>query len=305
MAKIEASTCMIWGGSADSKIDRIELINYKNSIKSVIVRTKSGNLFTKFPAFGAFNAAMKYLEPGTGSILFNSNDSDIEDLVLSHVQKDAGRLVPNFIESFTTTGAEGGRYVITTSFKNDKPIYKKVGDVDWYVWYESETEKWIASRAEISKDVKYLENENCLPQYGEYFNESFSEYTQTAINWECVEVTELAGGVADANGLYCQTAFYKSNPVYVSCDEAWFLFFDGVQWVLTDTPFTREGRWLTNSSKNLTELYNNASGNNGSGDFLNQIGKIRSLGIPEGSIRSEDGETFIFGEDASTSITSE
>ena len=48
-------------------------------------------------------------------------------MVHAHLGKDSGRLVLNYVESFVTTGAEAGRYKMTTQFKNKKPVYMLAG----------------------------------------------------------------------------------------------------------------------------------------------------------------------------------
>ena len=93
--------------------------------------------------------------------------------------------------------------------------------------------------------------------------------------------------------------------MYVTCDGNWFLYFDGVQWIISDVPFTREGIWITNSSRKLSTPFSNASGLNGSDETLNQEGRLKNLGVPEGSMKLEDGDNFLFSEDFDATITSE
>lgn len=301
MAIITSNVGLIWSGLTTSDCDNIELANYLSTINSVLVvePSKSG-LRTKSPLAAQFLNTAKNFTPGCSGVIFLKGDVNFEDLIHAHLGKDSGRLVLNYVESFVTTGAEAGRYKMTTQFKNKKPVYMLVGDVNWYIWYDKEEEVWICSRGGISKDNTYLQNESCLPQYGEYTNEDFSAYKQTTINWNCVEVSELAGDVSSANGEYCQTGYYNSKPVYVSCDGLWFLFYDETKWILTDTPYTLEGRWITNESTKVTTPFNG----DGNG-FTNQEGIVKTLGVPEGSLKAEDNAQFLFSEDSDTIITHE
>ena len=76
---------------------------------------------------------------------------------------------------------------MTTQFKNQKPIYMLSQDVNWYIWYDNDEEVWVCSRGSMTKDKTYLQNESCLPQYGEYENEILV-HKQTTANWNCVEI---------------------------------------------------------------------------------------------------------------------
>lgn len=302
MAIITSNVALTWSGLTTSSCENLAIANYRDSLNSVLViePAKSG-LLTKSPLAAQFMDKAKNYTPGCSAVIFLKKDVNFEDVVAADVKKDSGRLVLTYVESFVTTGAEAGRYKMTTQFKNNKPVYILVGDVNWYIWYDAETSVWVCSRGDISKNGKYLQNESCLPQYGVYTNIEFSSYTQTAVNWNCVEISEFAGNVVSANGTYCQTGYYNSKPVYVSCDGLWYLFYDQTQWVLTDTPYTLEGRWITNSSTKVTTSFNG----NGHNDFVNQEGIVKTLGVPDGSLKSEDNETFLFSEDSDTIITHE
>jgi hypothetical protein len=165
--------------------------------------------------------------------------------------------------------------------------------------------KWIASQNEISKNGTYLMGDSCLPNYLNYTNDAFSSHIITTENQECVSIDEFDGVVDSANGIYCQTASYNGKPVYVSCDGKWYLYFDFNTWVLTDSPYNRDGSWIVNGSNNVYTKFNNSSNENGSASFQNQIGIVKSLGIPNGAIMVEDGEDVLFTENDGSAVTGE
>lgn len=305
MATLPGVNTLVWSGRADSDIEQISLYELRNEIGSIVIVKKSDGLQSKIPSLAGFQSSSKYFNPGCGGIFFLKSSVEIDDVVPTNLQSDSGRLIPTYAEQIKTVGAEGGLYKMTTSFKNNRPLYKLIQDISWYIWWDSTDEVWICSRGEVSKSVTHLINKNCLPQHGVYENTEYSEFTQTTENWDCVNVSEFNEPVITMNGDYCAVGYYNEKPVFVSCNGEWFLYFDSVQWIISNVPFTREGIWITNSSTKLSTPFNNASGLNGSDETLNQTGKIINLGVAEGSLKIEDGDSYIFSEDLDTSITSE
>jgi len=305
MATIPGVNSLIWSGLANSKVEQISLYELRNEIGSIVVVKKSDGLQSKIPSLAGFQSSSKYFNTGCGGIFFLKSSVEIDDVVVSSLTSDGGRIIPTYNEQITTVGAEGGIYKMTTSFKNGKPIYKLSQDISWYIWWDNVEEVWVCSRGGMNKDGKFLTNESCLPQYGVYENTDFSEFTQTTANWDCVNIEGFNDPVKTMNGDYCSVGYYNNKPVYVTCDGKWFLYFDGVQWIISDVPFTREGIWITNSSRKLSTPFTNASGLNGSDETLNQEGRLKNLGVPEGSIKLEDGDNFLFSEDFDATITSE
>lgn len=307
MALFNINTTLAWFGVSTQKFDDIDILSYRNQINSVyhVEDVNSDLLASKKASLASISQKYRYLESGTGGLIFVTDTSLVlDDGVKSVLTEDSGRIIPTYIEKFSTTGTVSGHFVMTTDFKNKKPIYKNAIE-NWFIWYDAEDEKWIASQNDISKNGTYLMGDSCLPNYLNYTNDAFSSHIITTENQECVSIDEFDGVVESANGIYCQTGSYNDQPVYVSCDGKWYLYFDFNSWVLTDSPYNRDGSWIANGSNNVYTKFNNSSNENGSASFQNQIGVVKSLGIPNGAIMVEDGEDVLFTENDGSAVTGE
>lgn len=309
MALLTANVCLIWNGEVSTDTNEpLDVTAKKNFISSIIVTTQSGGIDTKKPALGVIPGREyhKFFGRGGSGIFFFKSDVNIDDVVCGHIGQDSGRLISTYVEQFYATGAEGGIFKMTTEFKAKKPVYKHIS-LNWFIWYDKDNSVWVLSKNEKSRDgTTFLENSSCLPQYGTYESDQYETYTLETQNWNCLEVTGAQAPVDEsANAVYCQNGVYNSKPVFVTCDNHWYIFYSGTEWVLTDTPYNTKGIWISNSSTSVYDDFSNISGTNGHNDFNNQTLKITSLGVPAGSLRMEDGETIIFTENEVTSVTSE
>ena len=298
---------MLWNGLTTSPCEEIDFRDYSNKISSTYaVNALNGSLLTaKKPGMSGFSARHRFFGEGSAGLFYVSEtDTVLEDAVIAPTNKDSGRIIPTFVETFHTIGAAGGKFVITTDFKNKRPVYKQV-EHNWYIWHDSSADVWVSSEAGTNRTGKYLENDSCLPNYGIYSNDDLNAYTLTTDQWYCVEVTTLAGSVAGANGTYCQVATYNEYPAFVHCSSEWFIYRDDAEWVISDEPYNRGGRWLVNGSNSLYTDFNNTSGLNGANEFENQIAKINSLGVPASALMSEDGDNPLFVEDSESIVTHE
>jgi hypothetical protein len=307
MALLNTSTGLVWFGDATSKCEQIDILDYRDQITSVyyVEDSDTNELASKKTSLATILARYRYLDAGAGGLIFVSDTSLVlDDVVKSYLNEDSGRAIPTYIERFEATGTVPGTFVMTSDFKNKKPVYKNT-EYRWYIWYDDADGAWIASEDEVSKDKTFLKGDSCLPNFENYTNDSFSSHIITTQNWDCLEVSELNGVVESANGLYCQMATYNDYPTYVSCDGKWYIYFDLTTWVLTDSPYNREGLWLINGSTSVYTKFNNVAGGNGSSSFKNQIAVIKSKGIPAGALMVEDGEDILFTENSGTAVTGE
>jgi hypothetical protein len=307
MALLNTNTSLVWFGDATSKCEQIDILNFRDEITSVYyVEDSNTNLLaSKKSSLATISTRYRYLDAGAGGLIFVSDTSLVlDDVVKSYLNEDAGRIIPTYIERFETSGTIPGTFVMTSEFKNKKPVYKNT-DYQWYIWYDESESVWIASEDAVSKDKTFLKGDTCLPNFQNYTNDSFSSHLITTQNWDCLEVDELNGVVESANGIYCQTATYNEHPAYVSCNGAWYIYFDLITWVLTDSPYNREGMWLINGSTSVYTKFNNVAGGNGSSSFNNQTAVVKSMGIPAGALMVEDGEDILFTENDNTAVTGE
>ena len=307
MALLNTNTSLVWFGDAISKCEQIDILNFRDEISSVYyVEDSNTNLLaSKKSSLATISARYRYLDAGAGGLIFVSDTSLVlDDVVKSFLNEDSGRVIPTYIERFETSGTIPGTFTMTSEFKNKKPVYKNT-DYQWYIWYDESESAWIASEDAVSKSKTFLKGDTCLPNFQNYASDSFPSHLITTQNWDCLEVSELNGVVESANGIYCQTATYNAHPVYVSCDGKWYIYFDLSTWVLTDSPYNREGMWLINGSTSVYTKFNNVAGGNGSSTFQNQIAVVKSMGIPAGAIMVEDGEDLLFTENNNTAVTGE
>lgn len=306
MALLTANVCLIWNGVVSTDTNEpLDVTVYKNSLSSFLVTKQSGSLETKRPALGNIISSNKFFFRGSSAIFFFTRDVNIDDVVCAHVGNDSGRLIPTYVEQFYGTGAGGGIFKMTTSFLNQKPVYRH-SSLNWYIWYDAENSVWVYSKDGANRDGIFLENTSCLPQYGSYESDTNSSWTLETQNWNCIEVSGAQTPIDEsANAVYCQNGVYNSHPVYVTCDNKWYIFYSGSEWILTDTPYNTKGIWISNSSSSVYDDFSNMSGTSGHSDFNNQVLQIASLGVPAGSLRMEDGETIVFTENEVTSVTSE
>ena len=307
MATLNSSSCMLWTGLATSPCEDIDFRDYSNKISSTYsVNALNGSLLTaKKPSMSGFSARHRFFGPGSGGLFYVSETGTVlEDAVVAPTNSDSGRIIPTYVEKFQTIGATGGTYVMTSEFKNKRPVYKQV-EYNWYIWHDDSADVWVASEAGVNRVGKYLENDSCLPNHGIYSNSDLNEHTLTTDQWRCVEVTNLAGSVDGANGVYCAVATYNEYPTYVHCTSNWFIYRDDAEWVISDEPYNRGGRWLVNGSNSLYTDFNNTSGLNGADEFKNQIAILTSLGVPASALMSEDGDTPLYIEDSETIVTHE
>ena len=91
-----------------------------------------------------------------------------------------------------------------------------------------------------------------------------------------------------------------TKPVYVTCDGNWFLFLTMKQWIINRCSlYLKEFGLQTQSTKVTTPF-------NGDGNGFDKPRRyIKTLGVPEGSLKSEDGDNFLFSEDFDAHITHE
>ena len=307
MALLNTNTSLVWFGDATSKCEQIDILNYRSQITSVYY-VEDGNtdlLASKKSSLATISTRYRYLDAGTGGLIFVSDTSLVlDDVIKSFLNEDSGRIVPTYIERFQTSGTVPGIFKMTSDFKNKKPAYKN-SEQNWFIWHDEEENVWIASESSISKTGTFLRGNSCLPNFETYTNETFPSHIITALEWDCLEVSELTGVAESANGIYCEMATYNNHPVYVGCDGKWYIYFDLTTWVLTDSPYNREGLWLINGSTSVYTKFNNTSGLNGSSAFANQIAVIKSMGIPAGALLVEDGEDIIYTENDTTAVTGE
>ena len=201
-------------------------------------------------------------------------------------------------------GAFGGTYYMTSEFLNGRPVYLNPAE-DWYVWFDGDESTWIASDGDQNKVVKHVKNNLSVPQYGWYVSDHFPEYTLEPSEYDCIQVLDFTGSVESANGIYCAVSTYNDKPVYSNGTKIWYMYFDGLEWVIGDAPHTRERRWITNSSSSEYTDYNNHTGNNGSVEFYNQLGDVQALGIPEEALLTEEDETPLLVEDEESAVSRE
>ena len=308
MATLDASNVMVWTGDVTAPCEEIDFREYSNKISSTYaVNSVDGSLLaTKKPAMAGFSPRNRYYGAGIGGLFYvEETGTELEDAVVAPSNSDNGRVIPTYTEHFYAMGATGGKFVMTTDFKNSKPVYKQV-EHNWYIWYDKSDDNWVASEGTTDRLGKFLLNDSCLPQYNVYSNEDYNPYTLTTQNFECVSVTNLLGSVEDANGVYCSTGFYNDEPSYVHCSSEWFIYFDKTEWLISKHPYNRGGSWISNGSKSLCMVdFNNTSNMNGSQEFTNQIAKVECLGVPESALLAEDGETPLFIEDDENVVTHE
>ena len=211
------NTTLAWFGVSTQKFDDIDILSYRNQINSVyhVEDVNSDLPASKKASLASISQKYRYLESGTGGLIFVTDTSLVlDDGIKSVLTEDSGRIIPTYIENFSTTGTVSGHFVMTTDFKNKKPIYKNVIE-NWFIWYDAEDEKWIASQNDISKNGTYLMGDSCLPNYLNYTNDAFSSHIITTENQECVSIDEFDGVVESANGIYCQTGSYNDQIMFM------------------------------------------------------------------------------------------
>ena len=125
MALLNTNTSLVWFGDATSKCEQIDILNFRDEITSIYyVEDSNANLLaSKKSSLATLSARYRYLDAGAGGLIFVSDTSLVlDDVVKSFLNEDSGRVIPTYIERFETSGTIPGTFVMTSEFKNKKPV---------------------------------------------------------------------------------------------------------------------------------------------------------------------------------------
>lgn len=151
----------MWMGSTTSVCADESITNYAGKLESALSPYQHGStLATSNPltagAFGIyshFECGGAYIINATGNekVLPEAQQFTIPGAVISRFGENVGLVVNSYPETIvlTYTGgnddylAAAGEYLLTTSFYNDKPMYRNTHG--WWIWWDNDESRWKLS----------------------------------------------------------------------------------------------------------------------------------------------------------------
>ncbi len=244
-----------------------------------------GTTFSNLSCGGAY-----YMQSVIGVAPYN-----VVGMVASNLDTNAGKLSLAWPESFTLVGSQegSGAYKMSTTFKNNRPTYK---NGDWWCWFDGTS--WVISTPLMDVSGTHYKNNAGLPNSGPYGSLVVSGES-------CYNVSDFTGDVASANGRYCKAGFVGGRDSYTHESGEWFIYWGGTKWVLTNTPYNRNGEWIYNGSGALPGDFTGTPPEGASNGFAGQTGNVVSTAIPGGALYTEDANSVLSVEDLAAVITTE
>ena len=137
----------IWISSTLPNPVLTELRNLSGLISSKsILQSQKFSTFIKRGSQASYSATKQFKNGGaydqqsTGSL-------EVNHVIQTAMDFDAGRIIPTFSEGFEITGLTGhysngnGPYKMSTNFKNDNVVY--FNEYKWAIWYDSYKNEWV------------------------------------------------------------------------------------------------------------------------------------------------------------------
>jgi len=252
-------------------------------------------------------------ECGTMYILYSGNVGySISDAILGSLDADKGRMIPAYVETFSTVGGASGwnvegMFYMTSLFMNLRPTYKNLTN-GWWCWFDGSS--WVMSHAGRDKTDKFMLNNASLPNYGTYEGTGGSASVYDTSCFSLHDFTGLRGeGAPDgqgANGLYCESGMLFGKKTFVHEKGTWHVYWNGEKWTLTDTPYNDNGYWINNGAGDVVGDFVYIDDNMSNG-FNGQTGHVSPAGVLSGSLLTEDeaNPAMLLVEDNLQSIVTE
>lgn len=167
----------IWISSTLPNPVLTELRNLSGLISSKsILQSQKFSTFIKRGSQASYSATKQFKNGGaydqqsTGSL-------EVNHVIQTAMDFDAGRIIPTFSEGFEITGLTGhysngnGPYKMSTNFKNDNVVY--FNENKWAIWYDSDKNEWVLTNELIKHKSRteyefILRNGNTEPDAGTY-----------------------------------------------------------------------------------------------------------------------------------------
>ena len=289
-----------WHGT-DASCEKVNLYDLRNYIEMMFMQSTSGTSYVVQPSASANSpfASIKSFECGTASIFFRGGDEsswntfNIPHFNQGNLDNNGNNLVTTlFPEHFNVTGK--GEFHLTTgadpakvskAWYSNKPVYK-TADGSLSAWYNGSTYVISANVGSMSGAV---ENGSFIP------NAHYGDSKSTSAS---IEIGGFTGGSANANGLYFGVGYLNDKVLYRhGSTGAFFYFFNGQTWVLTDTPVTVSGgACYVNGGSDINGKLDNSSGSNGN-CFDGQTANVSDGSMDPRSLATEDEESLMSTED--------
>ncbi len=152
----------------------IDLVDYTDKIRQVYIFDQLGAAAAlSSPQLAGLGATFRNMECGEGYLVYSELAGipyDITDATTGDLNADGGRVdltSVNLVEQFDApNGFSGasGTYVMTTSFSNNKPVYKN--ENGWYAVYNADS-TWSLKDSITQPTLEY-KNDNVNPSDGVY-----------------------------------------------------------------------------------------------------------------------------------------
>lgn len=307
MANIENRNTFVWTGTSSAMCTDVSIGALDGKLQNTFIGSQNGASVPRSDPFSAgLGLSYQNLECGVGGLVYSSEvPYEIGNITESDYKEDKGHIGVNYPMQVVLSGGEGeGTYIITSQFKNNKPVYK---NGEWWLWYDG-ISSWVISTPDLNKDGKfYLNNSNHVND-GPYL----SDPVNVVVDENCIVVSGFIGEqIVSANGLYCEVATVNEKPAYKHATDDWYIFWctevdklGGVaKWVLTDSPYNLMGKWINNGTGSKPNKFESPES---SIEFENSTGIVEGV-VADGSLATEGGVdvTALVVEDATASITTE
>ena len=149
MSQMEYNAELVWSGV--SECTELPIGQFTDKINKVLIISQSGaGASYSDPSLANLGIGFSNLECGSAYLIYSKQDGLPYELpgTISSSTIDNGRIdlsVANLSESFTISSipssSVNGTYNLTTSFFDNKPIYKS--NNNWFATYNGSEENWI------------------------------------------------------------------------------------------------------------------------------------------------------------------
>ena len=220
---------------------------------------------------------------------------NVVGMAASNLTTYAGKVSLAWPESFALSGSQegSGEYKLTTTFSNNRPTYKNGA---WWCWFDGTS--WVTSTPLMDTSGTHYTNGSGMPNTGPYGS-------LVVVGEDCYNLSTITGSVAAANGRYCKAGFANGRHAHTHESGEWFIYWNGNQWVLSDTAYGRTGEWIYGGSEAEPTTFTGVAPDGASAGFSGQTPAVTSTGIVSGALMTEDDDSMLTVEDSQAVVTTE